>query len=175
MDYHEDSIQMFLNRRSIRKYQKKEIPKEKIELLLKAAMSAPSAKATDPWRFIVVSDKTILVAISDGLPNGKMLAEAPLGIVICGEIAKACDNQLSYLLQDCSAAIENILLAAHALNLGACWLGVHPMEERIAHIKKLFNLPDGILPVSCIALGFPISPKDARTRYNPEFVHYEKW
>jgi nitroreductase len=169
------AISLFLSRRSIRKYHDKDIPSDIVEALLKAAMSAPSARATDPWRFIIVKEASTRAEIAKGLPNGAMLEQAPLGIVICGEIAKACDSQISYMLQDCSAAIENILLAAHALGLGACWLGVHPKEERMAHIVKTLNLPQGIIPVSCIAIGYPAESKEARTRYNTEFVHYEKW
>jgi nitroreductase len=169
------AISIFLGRRSIRKYQNKDIPLDIIDALLKAAMAAPSARATDPWRFMVVKEAVTRTEIAKGLPNGAMLEQAPLGIVICGEIEKACGGELSYMLQDCSAAIENILLAAHALGLGACWLGVHPREDRMAHVKSVMELPEGITPISCIAIGYPAESKESRTRYNTEFVHYGKW
>jgi nitroreductase len=104
-----------------------------------------------------------------------MLAEAPVGFVVCGDLDAAHDRQLSYLLQDCSAAIENLLLAASALGLGACWLGVHPREERVAHIRGLFGLPESILPVSAIAVGWPARELPARTRYDEASVHRETW
>lgn len=158
-------------RRSIRKYTEKAIPENILRDLLEAAMSAPSAVAKDPWEFIVLTDKTLMTSVAEALPNGKMLPSAAAGIIVCGDISKAHGNELSYLLQDCSAAIENILLAATMLNLGACWLGVHPRQERIEHIKKLFRLPDKIIPVSVIALGYPDEQKEPRTRFDSKKIH----
>ncbi len=163
------------NRRSIRNYLDQPIYDEDIELLLKAAMAGPSAAGKDPWRFIVIKQKSTLVKISEGLTNGKHIADAPLGIVVCGDIKVAHDNEESYMLQDCSAAIENLLLAANEIGLGAVWLGIHPREDRIKHIKKIFSLPDNIIPISCIAIGFPANKKEPRTRFRQNNVHYEKW
>jgi nitroreductase len=138
-------------------------------------MAAPSAVARDPWRFVVIRKPATLARIAEMLPNGKMLAEASLGIVVCGDLEAAHDRQLSYLLQDCAAAIENLLLAAHALGLGACWLGIHPREERVQNIRQVLSLPPHVIPVSGIALGWPGESKEPRTRYNAAFVHPEKW
>lgn len=168
-------LELILGRRSIRKYKSEPIPEEDIKLLLEAAMAAPSAVCKDPWRFIVIRNKESLRKIADILPNGKMIADAAVGIIVCGDINRAHDKQLSYLLQDCSAAIENILIAAHALGLGACWLGVHPREQRIEGIRKIFRIPDDIIPVACIAIGVPGEEKPPRTRYNEDFVFYERW
>jgi nitroreductase len=168
-------MEVFFGRRSIRKYKKEKLSQETLEALLKAAMSAPSACAADPWRFVVVREASQLKALAERLPAGKMIATAPVGIVVCGDINVAHDRQLSYMIQDCSAAIENLLLAAHALGLGACWLGVHPRQERMAHIATVLALPEGVIPVCCIALGYPDEFKEPRTRYNGEYVHYERW
>ena len=138
-------------------------------------MAAPSAVAKDPWHFIVVRNREILLRIADGLPNGKMLSNAALAIVICGDLDRAHDRQLSYLLQDCSAAIENLLLAASMLGLGACWLGVHPRPERIAHLRSIFGIPEQIVPVSVIAVGWPDESPAPRTRFREQAVHREKW
>lgn len=175
MELRNDQTDLIFQRRSIRKYQSDEVEDAKIHVILEAAMAAPSAVAKDPWHFIVVKDKNILVNISNGLPNGKMLASAPLGIVVCGDINQAHDHQLSYMIQDCTAAIENILLAVQATGLGACWLGIHPRDDRVMHLKNLFNLPEHIIPISCIAIGYPGEAKEARTRYNDEKVHYDQW
>lgn len=169
------ALQNIFSRRSIRKYKDQEVSETVIRDLLEAAMAAPSAVAKDPWHFIVLRKQEILLKIADGLPYGQMLRYAPLGLVICGDIRKAHDQQESYMLQDCSAAIENILLAANTLGLGACWLGVHPRKERITHIRKIFNLPDHIIPVSAIALGWPDEKPKPRTRYDDDAVHWEKW
>ena len=162
-------------RRSVRRYTDEDISDAEIRALLEAAMAAPSACCTDPWEFIVVRDAETRAAIADALPNGKMLARAPAGIVVCGNLERAHGGELSYLLQDCSAAIENLLLAASMLGLGACWLGVHPRPDRIAKIRDLFSLPETILPVSAIALGSPAETPPPRTRFRDEAVHWERW
>ena len=140
-----------------------------------AVLAAPSAVAKDPWAFVVVRDHEMRRRMVDRLPNGKMLANAALGIVVCGDLERAHDRQLSYLLQDCSAAIENMLLAASMLGLGACWLGVHPREDRVAHLRSLLQLPDQILPVGVISLGWPAETPPPRTRYRADAVHAETW
>ena len=166
---------MIFGRRSIRSYAPGDVSDEAIRTILEAGMSAPSACATDPWRFVVLRDQAVRDRIVENLPHGKMLAQAAAGILVCGDMNEAHDHQLSYLLQDCSAAIENMLLAIHALGLGACWLGVHPREERGRHIQKVLELPANIIPVAAISIGHPGEIKEARTRYNPDYVHYNRW
>ena len=166
---------ILFGRRSIRRYQARAVEPEKIDALLRAAMAAPSAVAKDPWRFVVVRDPAVLKRISQGLKNGGFLAEAPLGVVVCGDLAAAHDRQESYLLQDCAAAIENLLIAAHGLGLGACWLGVHPRSSRIAYLRETLGIPESITPISAVSIGYPGETKEARTRYDASRVHYEKW
>jgi nitroreductase len=170
-----DKLQFLLGRRSIRVYAPGEISETDITQMLQAAMAAPSAVACDPWRFVVIRSKETLSAIAAALPHGGMLATAPLGIIVCGDLDAAHDRQLSYLLQDCSAAIENVLLCAHALGLGACWLGVHPREDRVRKLREILHLPKSVIPVAGIAIGRPGEEKEPRTRFNPEYVHWEKW
>ncbi len=138
-------------------------------------MAAPSAVAMDPWRFVVMRRKEMLARIAAELPNGGMLADAAVGIAVCGDLEAAHDRQLSYLLQDCSAAMENLLIAANALGLGACWLGVHPREKRVAALKQILRLPPSVIPVACVALGWPGEEKEPRTRFRREYVHSETW
>ena len=170
-----DKFQFILGRRSIRVYAPGEIDEAIITKLLQAAMAAPSAVAKDPWRFVVVRKKETLSSLAAALPYGDMLASSPLGIVVCGDLDAVNDRELSYLLQDCSAAIENLLLCAHALGLGACWLGVHPREERILKLKEILSLPESVIPVAAIAIGRPGEAKEPRTRFNRNYVHWEKW
>lgn len=169
------ALQFILGRRSVRVYRPGDVDEPIVQTLLEAAMAAPSAVAKDPWRFVIVRSRTTLTAIADVLPNGQMLATAAVGIVVCGDLEVAHDRQLSYLLQDCSACIENLLLAAHGLGLGACWLGVHPRESRIQRIASLLAVPASVIPVAVIALGWPGETKEPRTRFNPAYVHREKW
>jgi nitroreductase len=162
-------------RRSIRVWQDRPVTEALIHDLLEVAMAAPSAVRCDPWRFVVVRGRSTLAEIAGVLPNGKMLAQAGVGFVVCGDLGAAHDGQLSYMLQDCSAATENLLLAASMLGLGACWLGVHPREDRIRNLTRILGLPEGVLPVAGVAVGWPGERKPARTRYEAASVHFERW
>ncbi len=169
------ALQSIFARRSVRRYQAGEIPAALLDDLLAAGMAAPSAVARDPWHFIVLRQQDRLQALADCLPHGQMLHQGAAAIVVCGELARAHDGLESYLLQDLSAATENILLAASMLGLGGCWLGIHPRPERIAAVSRLCALPEGIIPVSGIALGWPEQAPQARTRFRTECVHDEQW
>jgi len=138
-------------------------------------MAAPSAAGKDQWRFVVIHNRGKLAELAAALPNGKMLAGAGLGIAVCGDLQAAHDQQLSYLLQDCSAAIENLLLCAHVLGLGACWLGVNPREQRMSDLRQLLSLPPSVIPVACIAIGHPAEAKEPRTRFKQNYVHPDTW
>lgn len=170
------TLNFIFQRRSIRKFDNKEVPEQMITDLLEAAMAAPSAVAKDPWHFIVVRNRARLDQLVKCLPHGQMLQQATAAIIVCGEISRAHDQKESYMLQDLSAAVENLLLAAtNALGLGTCWLGVHPRPERMEKIAALFQLPAGIIPMCGIALGWPRESPPARTRYRQEAVHMEEW
>ena len=104
-----------------------------------------------------------------------MLSTTTLAIVVCGDLDAAFERETSFMLQDCSAAIQNLLLAAHALSLGACWVGVHPSESAIRQLKELFDLPSPVIPIAVVALGHPGEDPGPRTRFNPRYVHSEKW
>jgi nitroreductase len=168
-------LDILFGRRSIRAYTSEPVSDAAIRTLLEAAMAAPSAVARDPWRFIVVRTQAMRELIVQKLPHGKMLEQAPVGLIVCGDLNAAHDGQLSYLLQDCAAAIENILVAAHGLGLGACWLGVHPRPDRIEHLKTVLTLPPSFVPVAAIAVGHPAEIKPTRTRFNPDYVRAETW
>jgi len=176
MDTSSDTKLGFIfGRRSIRVYSPGEVSEEQVQKLLAAAMAAPSAAAQYPWHFVVVRNRQTLSRIAAALPNGQMIGRAALGIAVCGDLAVAHDRQLSYLLQDCSAAIENLLLCAHILGLGACWLGVHPREDRIKSIKEILSLPASVIPVACISVGCPGESKEPHAGYDSDCVHFESW
>ena len=168
-------LQFIFSRRSIRKYRDREIPDQIITDLLEAGMAAPSAVKKDPWHFIVIRQRQTLDKMVAFMPNAQMLKQATGAFVVCGDIIRAHDQQESYMLQDLSAAVENILLAANAMGLGTCWLGVHPRPERMDNIRTLFKLPDNIIPMCGIAIGWPAEEPPARTRFNPDVVHFERW
>jgi nitroreductase len=171
----DEKLGFIFGRRSIRAYSPAAVSEAAVQKLLEAAMAAPSAAGKDPWRFVVIHHRGKLAELAAALPNGKMLAGAGVGIAVCGDLQAAHDQQLSYLLQDCSAAIENLLLCAHVLGLGACWLGVHPREQRMSDLRQLLSLPPSVIPVACIAIGHPAEAKEPRTRFKQNYVHPETW
>jgi nitroreductase len=162
-------------RRSIRKYTDQPVTEEVVRDLLEAAMAAPSAVAKDPWHFVVVRNPATLKAIAGGLTNGRHLAQAAVGIAVCGEISRAHDTDPAYLVQDCSAATENLLLAASLLGLGACWCGIYPLADRIELLRRTLKIPAGIIPVALISIGWPAQRADARSRFRASAVHDERW
>ena len=168
-------LQFIFSRRSIRKYRDREVPDRMITDLLEAGMAAPSAVKKDPWHFIVIRQRQTLDKMVAFMPNAQMLKQATGAFVVCGDIDRAHDQQESYMLQDLSAAVENILLAANTMGLGTCWLGVHPRPDRMDNIRTLFKLPDNIIPMCSIAIGWPAEEPPARTRFNPDVVHFESW
>jgi nitroreductase len=169
------TLNLLFGRRSVRVYSPGEIGDNLVQKLLEAAMAAPSAMTKDPWRFLVLRHPQTLSGLAAVLPGGKMLSTAALAITVCGDLDASFENHLSYLLQDCSAAIENLLLAAHALGLGACWVGVHPLEDAARHIKRMLSLPGSFVPVAVVSLGLPGETPEPRTRYNPDYIRSEKW
>lgn len=168
-------LELLFARRSVRVYSPGDISDETVHKLLEAAMAAPSAMTKDPWRFIVVRKIETLSRLAAVLPGGKMLSTATLAIVVCGDLEAAFENHLSYLLQDCSAATENLLLAAQALGLGGCWVGVHPLEDAIRQLRPLLDLPGSFVPMAVISLGLPGEAPEPRTRYNGACVRAEQW
>jgi nitroreductase len=163
-----------LTRRSIRKYTGGKIKEEDITSIIKAGMYAPSANNKRPWYFIIVDERNIMDRIQAIHPYSSMLSEASHAIVICGD--EKLQNGPMYYPLDCSAATQNILLAAHAMGYGAVWLGVHPRKERVASISKLFELPVHIIPVSIVSLGVPVHiPEKHPDRFEPEKIKRNSW
>jgi nitroreductase len=147
------------------------ISEKDIKTMLEAAMAAPSASNRKPWHFVVLTNRKILDNLARVHPYGKMLFKAPLCIVVCGDITISARSWV----QDCSAATENLLLAAAALGLGAVWLGVHPREERVGPIRKALNIPETIVPLNLISIGHPAEEKEPRTQYDEQRVHRQQW
>ncbi len=168
-----DALEAIFTRRSIRKYKDEEISEDQIKILLSAAMNAPTAVNQKPWVFIVIDDKELLNKIPAFHPNASMLKNADKAILICGD--KKREKIENYWTLDCSAATENLLIAARALELGACWLGIYPRDERIKALKALLNLPDNIIPFSLISLGIPDEESKEIDRFDETRIHYNSW
>ena len=164
-------------RTSIRDYEARPVEKEKIEKLLRAGMAAPTAVNKQPWHFIVVTDKDQLEKLAEANPNAGMAAKAPLAIVVCGDMNKALEGDArEFWVQDCSAATENILLAATGMGLGSVWTGTYPSKERCAAVTKLLKLPKFLIPLNTIVIGYPdsqVTPKDKWKQENVSYNAYE--
>lgn len=168
-----EAFEAIHGRRSIRRYTNQPVPEDAIEALLRAAMAAPSAGDERPWQFVVITERAILDAIPRFHEYSQMLREAPVAIVICGDTD--LEKYKGYWVQDCSAATQNLLLAAHAEGLGAVWLGVHPIEDRVAKTQELLGLPSHVIPLAVVALGCPAEEKGPVDRYDPARVHCNRW
>jgi nitroreductase len=167
-----DAMEAMLTRRSIRKYTDEPVPEEAVNELLKAAMSAPTA-AEEPWHFIVVRNRDMLGAVRSFHVHAHMLAEAQVGIVVCG------DPTWGHLRDrwplDCAAATENMLIAANAQGLGAVWVGIYPVPERIEGLRKLLGIPEPLIPLCVVSVGHPGEKKKPPNRFRPERIHYDHW
>ena len=158
-------------RRSIRKYTDKKVEKDIIEQLLRAAMQAPSAGNQRPWEFIVVQNKEMLTKLSNTHPYSSMVKDAPLAIVLV-----ANENRMRFpenWQQDMSAATENLLLEVTEVGLGAVWLGIAPVEDRMKYIRELFRLEDNMLPFALVPIGYPNGQDNHFVdRFEEERIHY---
>lgn len=170
-----DAMEAILTRRSIRKYAADPVPDELVEELLKAAMSAPSAGNEQPWHFVVIRDRGTLERVQTFQPYSAMLNEAPVAILVCGDPELEMERHRGFWIQDCSAAIENLLVAANAEGLGAVWLGVHPVQDWVDGMRALLGIPDHVIPLGLISIGWPAEKKEPEDRLNPERVHNDRW
>lgn len=168
-----DIQEAILNRRSIRKYKDQKISSQDINTMLKAAMYAPSAMNTQAWHFIVIEDKNILLNTLQSIPYAEMLKQSTAAILVCGD--SSIEKNESWLLQNCSAVTQNILLSAFGLGIGSCWIGIQGMDEIVRNIKHQFKLPENIVPVSLISLGYPDEVVIAEERFKEEKIHYNNW
>ncbi len=162
-----------LARRSIRKYTAEPVSDDDERALLEAAMAAPSAGNEQPWQFVTIRERATLVAITEFHEYAQMLKRAPLGILVCGE--PGARKRRAYWEQDCSAAVENMLIMAQSRGLGAVWLGIHPELDREAACRKLLGIPEELVPFAIVAVGHPAETKPPAERYDDARVHSERW
>ena len=168
-----DAMEVILTRRSVRTYTNKKIPGNLIKQLLETGFSAPSAGNQQPWHFVLIDDVDILNKISEKHKNAWMLKDAKIAILICGDLS--LESHKGLWVQDCSAATQNVLLAARALGLGACWVCVYPREQRMDTLKDLLKTPESVIPFALISLGFTEEKQTKKNRYNDSRIHHNKW
>ena len=170
------AIDNIMTRTSIRQYTDEPVSKGDIETMLRAGMAAPTAVNKQPWHFVVINSKEKLAELAGDGPRGGMLKQAALAIVVCGNMDKALPGQgQGFWVQDCSAAAENILLAANALGLGAVWTGLYPDENRAASVAKVLKLPQSFIPLCTIVIGHPAEHPQPKDKWKPENVSYNEF
>lgn len=167
----EAALSAIYNRKSVRSFIKdRPVSNEDVQALIKAGMSAPSGKDTRPWEFVIINDRAILDKMAEELPTAKMLSQAPMAIVVCGDTIRS-----SYWYLDCSAATENILLAAEAMELGGVWTAAYPYRDRMATVIKHTNMPPQVLPLVVIPIGYPMGNHSVKDKYDEKKIHMNKW
>jgi nitroreductase len=170
-----DAITVIHNRKSVRNFTGEGVTAEQLDILLRAGMCAPTAVNMQPWAFVVVTNRSTLDSLANGLPFAKMLYKAGAAIIVCAIPEKAYDQRKEYAIIDCSLASENILLAAEAIGLGAVWTAAYPYDDRAGHVRKVLNIPQEIIPLNVIPIGHPTGEDQPKDKYKPENIHYEKW
>ncbi len=169
-------LQNIHNRKSVRSFTDEKVTQEQLETLLKAGMAAPTARNIQPWAFIAVTDRKTLDQLANALPYAKMLFRATAAIVVCGLPERAgSDSPEGYWVQDCSAATQNILLAAESLGLGAVWTGVYPRSERVNKVREILGIPEKVFPLNVIPIGYPSGIDKPKAKFRPENILWEKW
>ena len=168
-----DVMEAIRTRRSIREYKGDPIPEGLVKDILAAGMSAPSAGNEQPWHFIVITDKALLGKVPEIHQYANMAPQAPLAVLVCGDLN--AEIHAGFWVQDCSAAVQNILLAACGLGLGAVWCGIHPVKKRVGAFRKLFDLPEHIIPLAIIPMGYPSGQSPVADRFDEGRVHRDRW
>lgn len=168
-----DALEALNTRRSIRAFTPRPVSLDIVRELIRAAMHAPSAGNEQPWHFLIITDREILEKIPDFHPYAGMVAESPVAVLVCGDCRQ--EKHPGMWVQDCAAATQNLLLAAHAKGLGAVWVGIHPREDRIEPLRKLIDLPAEVVPFALIPVGHPAEAPEMEDRYRPELIHLNKW
>lgn len=172
----EAAIENIMTRTSVRAYTDRAVSPGQIDTLLRAAMAAPTAGNMQPWRFVVVDDRGILDSIGENFGSMGMARQAPLAVVMCGDVTATFSGEgREYWVQDVSAASENLLLAAHAMGLGAVWCGIYPISERVAQFSEMLGLPSNIIPLACICIGYPAGPSAPKDKWQPDHIHRNHW
>lgn len=166
-------MEAMATRRSVRAYKDTDIPEDLVDTVIRAAMMAPSAGNQQPWQFIVVRDREKMKQVTTFHPYAGMLKNVSVSVIVCGD--PDGKKWPDFWVQDCSAAIENMLLAARDLGLGTVWAGIYPLEDRMAGMRKLFHIPENVYPLAIIPIGWPDTTFKEVDRYDPSRIHLEVW
>lgn len=168
------AVDNIMTRTSIRQFTAEPVTQAQIDTLLRCAMAAPTAVNSQPWEYIVLTDRALLDTLGTRFPNTRISANVQVALVPCGNLKKTFQPAPDFWIQDVSAATENILLAAHSMGLGAVWTGVYP-TERTPVVQQILGLPEHIIPLCIIPVGHPAENPEPKDKYKPENIHYNRW
>jgi len=180
------ALEVIKARTSIRSFTGEKLSEEQLNTLLDAAMAAPTAANIQPWRFVVITDDAVKAGLYEGERHKAMVTGAGAVIIVCGETtrlrkphgdenAEPVLAPNNYWYEDCSAATENLLLAATALDLGAVWLSCYPNEKSVERIREYLDLPDNVCPLAIVPVGYPAENPEPKQKWDPEKIHYDRW
>ena len=172
----EAALENIMTRVSVRHFTGEKIGDEQIDILLRAAMAAPSAINKQPWAFVVVTDEALIAKLGEALPYSRCSNKPACAFIPCGDLSKAIEGEMAaFWINDVSAATENLLLAAHAMGLGAVWTGLHPDMNRATMVQQMLGLPEHIIPLCVVPVGVPAEQPEVKDKYKPENIHFNKW
>lgn len=175
-EYENQTIETIFSRKSVRNFTDEKVTKEQLELIVKAGMAAPTAVNMQPWSFVIITERETLNKLGEQLPYAKMLFQAQAAIVVCAVPEWSIkDHPVKYSILDCSAATQNILLAAESIGLGAVWTAAYPREERMLSVRQILEIPENIIPLNVIPVGHPTGEDKPKDKWKPERLHWEKW
>ncbi len=168
-------IDCIMTRTSIRSYTDQQVSDSLINKILRAGMAAPTAANQQPWQFVVVTEKSLKDSITAAFEYTKMVENCSFAVVVCGDMNNLFDGDIpdgGFWVEDCSAASENMLLAAHALGIGGVWCGIYPLKDREKRLASILNLPSNLTPLNVMAFGYPSQPATPKDKWVPSKIHY---
>lgn len=175
LDMKEAVIQTIHNRKSVRRFTEKKVSKEDLQTIMKAGMAAPSGHDKRPWVFIAITDRSIMEELHKELPWASGLKESTAAIVVCGDIDKVDSRNPEFWITDTSAATQNMLLTIESMGLGGVWCTLFPGEDRMQYARDVLNLPQNMMPMCVIPIGYPQGIEKAKDKYDASLIHWEKW
>ncbi len=171
--HRESSMEAIYKRRSMRKYTDQPVKDKDIQEIIRAGMNAPSAGNEQPWHFVVINDRDTLSQVPGVHPHANMVPGVQVAVLVCGDLT--LEKHEGYWVQDCSACVQNMLLAAAHLGLGSVWLGVYPREDRVTGFRKLLGISDTVVPFALIPLGYPGEDKPNKNEFHEDRIHKNRW
>ncbi len=172
------ALECIMTRASVRSYTDKQVDDSTVTKILRAGMAAPTAANQQPWRFVVVTDQALKDSITSAFEYTKMVEACSFAVIVCGDMDNLFDGdepEGGFWVEDCSAASENMLLAAHALGVGGVWCGIYPLKDREAKLRAILNLPSSLTPLNVMAFGYPSKPVSPKEKWDPSKIHYNSF